>query len=845
MVAKEMGAVSPDNLRKNVPAELQALNQWVLIRIEEDKGKTEEGKGKYKKVPYQVAQRYFNAKSTDPSTWGSFEDAVKTMEESEGLFVTVGFVLTEADPYTFIDLDHVLDPSGNTIPEASRILESFKSYSETSLSGTGIHILIRGKKPGVRCKKDFLEIYETGKVASLTGSLLSPETNTIRDAQAELDQLYIGYFPELEKVEAQGSQIEARERSDQEVIDLARTGKSKEKFLRLWAGDKTDYKNDHSSADLGLCCILASLTKNPEQIDRVFRQSQLFRTKWESKRGEGTYGSQTIQKSLEFIGPSFLPVVVTNGKQERQLTHDVLNVMRGPTCEKLYSRGGKLCEVHYDLDEKSPVIKEQNEESLLGKLNESADWVSRDADGNDRPSKLSKRVISIILASKDKNEFPSLKGLATAPFLRADGTICEDHGYDPQSGKFLWIKGQKEFKHVSDNPTQAEIDKARNLIEETICDYPMDQASKANALGYFVTQSVMDVIEAETPIALIDSSVHGGGKTLLCKCCGLIYSGTQPDLTTPQVREEEWKKTILSLLIKGRPFIVFDNAERHIDSESLHSTLTSTKVGGRILGASDYQVYPNKSVWALAGNNLSISPDLSRRGYWIRIEPTTSKPHTRIDFKHPDLLGWISENRSELLWAILTLGRAWFSAGCPKPSVQVLGGFEDWSAVVGGILEHAGVQGFLSNSAGLWEEANTESSEWEIFVIRLYSEKGTNPMTTSEIYEMITNNPEIFDSELPTPVASAISGQKEGTGVNKLGKALRKIKDRRFGDAGLYLTRGPRTSGTNPWCLKVDHPELLQIDAPQPQIKPPSAASLNPEAIRALGNDSFLDTNTE
>ncbi len=37
----------------------------------------------------------------------------------------------------------------------------------------------------------------------------------------------------------------------------------------------------------------------PARLDRLFRSSRLRRDKWDSRRGESTYGAQTIAKALE------------------------------------------------------------------------------------------------------------------------------------------------------------------------------------------------------------------------------------------------------------------------------------------------------------------------------------------------------------------------------------------------------------------------------------------------------------------------------------------------------------------------------------------------------------------
>lgn len=63
-------------------------------------------------------------------------------------------------------------------------------------------------------------------------------------------------------------------------------------------------------------------------------------------------------------------------------------------------------------------------------------------------------------------------------------------------------------------------------------------------------------------------------------------------------------------------------------------------------------------------------------------------------------------NRGRLLSGSLTLARAWFVAGCPKPTSPIIGSFEEWCRIVGGILEFAGISGFLGNLDELYKESD-------------------------------------------------------------------------------------------------------------------------------------------
>ena len=75
----------------------------------------------------------------------------------------------------------------------------------------------------------------------------------------------------------------------------------------------------------------------------------------------------------------------------------------------------------------------------------------------------------------------------------------------------------------------------------------------------------------------------------------------------------------------------------------------------RILGVSKNMTVPNRSTWMVTGNNIRLGGDMPRRCYQIRLNAKSSKPYSGRKFKHPDLLRWVEDNRSELLHALLVI----------------------------------------------------------------------------------------------------------------------------------------------------------------------------------------------
>jgi hypothetical protein len=72
-------------------------------------------------------------------------------------------------------------------------------------------------------------------------------------------------------------------------------------FASLWSGDAAIQGNNHPAADLALCDKLAFWTGcDSGRMDRLFRQSGLYREKWYKPHGSDgkTYGERTIQKAI-------------------------------------------------------------------------------------------------------------------------------------------------------------------------------------------------------------------------------------------------------------------------------------------------------------------------------------------------------------------------------------------------------------------------------------------------------------------------------------------------------------------------------------------------------------------
>ncbi|MEA3318443.1 MAG: hypothetical protein U9Q88_00350 [Bacillota bacterium] len=277
-----------------IPTELKNLRQWVLWKYEERKGKIT-------KVPYMINGR--KAETNNPSTWSTFEDTLEFFWK--GGYNGIGFVFSESDPYCGIDIDKCYT-NGVLSPLSKDIGSIFQSYTELSPSKTGLHIIVKGKLrivgTGKKNKELGLEIYNKGRFFTFTGWAIS-KINNIESRQGEIDEFMEKFFLKnsLCKKKPDGCQMKIKDnRTDVEIWNEMLSGKSGEKINRLYNGIISDYSGDHSSADMALCSYLSFYTNaDKDRIDRMFRQTGLFRPKWDEYRGNQTYGELTMQKALD------------------------------------------------------------------------------------------------------------------------------------------------------------------------------------------------------------------------------------------------------------------------------------------------------------------------------------------------------------------------------------------------------------------------------------------------------------------------------------------------------------------------------------------------------------------
>jgi hypothetical protein len=480
-----------------------------------------------------------------------------------------------------------------------------------------------------------------------------------------------------------------------------------------------------------------------------------------------------------------LPVIEVGDGQLRDAVTTVIDTLksaRGENGPLLYVRGDSLARIAADSNGrlKPNIVSSAAMPEIMSRAANFVRVGKNGVIGVFPPETLAKAVVN-----RDGWPFPELRGIVEIPVLRKDGSVLKTPGYDYMSA--LYYHPARSMPSIPENATRDDAVSAARFILDILSDFPFqNDASRDNAVGLLLSAIVKE-IAGLVPIALIDAPTKGTGKTRLAQIASIVATGRETPLS-PEVRdEEEWRKQITSLLIADRQVVIIDNIERTLCSSQLAAILTTSEWSDRILGKSEVLHLHSRTIWIATGNNIRLGGDISRRAYWIRLDSNMPRPWLRDPkgFKH-ELPAWAVSHRVEIVGALLTMALAWFRDGKPSWAGRPLGSYEEWSRIVGGILEYCGMTGFLTNLENLYEQTDDESAQWQVFFQTALDVFGHDtPFSTKTLTERIMSGASL-KSALPERLGDA--GDKGFT--TRLGVALRKRRDQVYETDGGFVRLG-------------------------------------------------------
>jgi putative DNA primase/helicase len=447
-------------------------------------------------------------------------------------------------------------------------------------------------------------------------------------------------------------------------------------------------------------------------------------------------------------------------------------------------------------DEGRPVAVALTDERLRHMLARLADWRRLNAKGELVPSHPPTALVKSILATPDPG-LPVLVGIVSAPVFGRHGRLLTTPGYHPDARLLYCPAPGFEVPAIPERPSAAEIAAARQLIcDDLLGDFPfVSEAERAHAVALLLLGFLRSMVDGPTPLHLIEKPTPGTGATLMVDAIATILTGAGASVMTEGRDDEEWRKRVTAKLRQVPSIVLIDNLRNKLDSAAVAAALTAPFWEDRILGASEMARLPIRCLWIATGNNPEFSNEMARRIVRIRLDAHVERPWQRAGFRHPDLMTWVRANRAPLVGACLTLCQAWIAAGRPR-GMRTIGSYENWAQVIGGVLEVAGIGGFLGNLEEMMRASDSEGPVWRSFVAAWWDRLGTAEVGTANLYEVA-----LF-CEPPLQLGP---GNDQSRRI-RLGKALVRLRDRVFhlGPMAVRVQACGTLQNAQRWQLAID-----------------------------------------
>ena len=387
--------------------------------------------------------------------------------------------------------------------------------------------------------------------------------------------------------------------------------------------------------------------------------------------------------------------------------------------------------------------------------------------------------------STHKPPLPELTQVVSIPIVTSEGRLITVPGYDAESGVFYAAESGCLPQINSAATKQDALDALKWIEEEILVDFPFaDAASKAAAISIAILPFVRQLIHGQTPLYLLEKPAAGTGATTLGLALCYPFMGKEIPVTTWTSSEEERRKQITAHLASGGGPIFYDNMSGYINSDILASALTIQNWSDRILSTSKQAEFPINSTWLATGNNPEFHAQILRRIASIRLVSLMEDPSQRTNWRHADLLHWISTHRKEYVEKILTIVMAWLNEGMPEFQGKPLASYVSWSSVMGGILQFVEVPGFLENIDLKKAAMDNETQVIREFIQAWWEEYEGAPKSPTDIFADFSAMEVTGNWDAPT---------RQGQ-VTKVGRWMAHLKDRVFdiGSTTVQVTQNGR-----------------------------------------------------
>lgn len=322
--------------------------------------------------------------------------------------------------------------------------------------------------------------------------------------------------------------------------------------------------------------------------------------------------------------------------------------------------------------------------------------------GKDTPTveSIGKDKAGAIMASDQfRTQLHELKGVAQVrlPIYTGEGDTrtveLAKEGFNPATGLFT-------LNRIPYAENMDDKEAWRILWHEGFKDFPFDlegAEKKYHSRSFAVQMAAMLGVYCHclfpegtpAPMIILNANQPGSGKSLLMRMILAPVHGAPAESGKPET-EKDFESVLDSAAIARKPYLVLDDC-RNLQSQALNRFVTSPVHECRLFHSQRLATIPKITQVFATGNGVTVSIDINRRALVVDLfEPGDATART---FDKAITTAWLFSDatRARFLAALWSVVRRWRDAGMPTLDEYVKPSFEDWTALIGGIVTCSGM----------------------------------------------------------------------------------------------------------------------------------------------------------
>jgi len=394
-----------------------------------------------------------------------------------------------------------------------------------------------------------------------------------------------------------------------------------------------------------------------------------------------------------------------------------------------------------------------------------------------------------------------VKGYVDHPIIDAKLRLFSKQGYE-ENMQMLGRFDHSQFDVVDRKLLDDEVTFHLGRIYAPFTEFKLAGVDDKSILMAAIFSGVLRQVLPTCPAFGFDAPMPGSGKTLLAETIAIIAAGEKPSALAPGRADydEEFRKRLFALLLKGEKVCLFDNIVGEFDSPSFAAALTSEYYEDRILQHSRTSKIFVRTLFLITGNNLRFTGDMTRRVLKVRLKPDDDKLALR-EFQFDPIVKAMAM-RKQIISSVLSLINHWKHCDAPK-AAGTMTSFSEWDLLVRQPLALIGQQqpkNQLLDLLGVFTNQQANSSDKEALIalltaIAVYFGEGGR-FKARDIHDAYQSNSR---GHLTDAVLAFISKEKLQSSQH-LGAMLKQFKDKNV--EGLVL-RGKITSGSFTFWIEL------------------------------------------